>query len=50
MKQNQNDDEFNIFGKFVASEIKRLPLDFNRQQLKRNIQRTIMDYNDKVLL
>lgn len=43
-------DEFAIFGQFVAAEIKRLPNDVQRQQLKRTIQRSIMDFNEKVCL
>lgn len=43
-------DEFNIFGKFVAAEIKRLSTDLQRQQLKRIIQHAIMDFNENVCI
>ncbi|XP_053699387.1 zinc finger protein 737-like [Sabethes cyaneus] len=41
-------DEFSIFGQFVASEVKRLPNDLQRQQLKRIIMRAIIDFNEDV--
>lgn len=47
MKEDKN-DEFHIFGLFVASEPKRLATDSDRQKLKRIIQRSIMDFNDMV--
>lgn len=47
LKESKN-DECQIFGNFVAGEVRRLTKDFLRQQLKRAIQRTIMDFNEKV--
>lgn len=49
LKETKN-DEFNIFGQFVAAEIKRLPNDGQRQQLKRIIQRAIMNFAESVCI
>ncbi len=39
----QEDDEYDVFGCFVASELRCLKQDFNRRRLKRIIQRAILD-------
>ena len=39
----QDDDEFDVFGSFVASELRCLKQDVNGRRLKRIIQRAILD-------
>ena len=39
----KDDDEFDVFGNFVASELRCLKQDVNRRRLKRIIQRAILD-------
>lgn len=43
---NKPSDEFDIFGEFVASEIRSLQLDHNRRKLKRIIQKAILDMSE----
>ena len=44
----QDDDEFDVFGSFVASELRCLKQDVNRRPLKRIIQRAIPDVAEDV--
>lgn len=41
------EDEHQLFGDYVASELRSLSSDYYRRQLKRNIQRCILDILDK---
>ena len=44
--QNQN-DQFDDFGQYVASEMRQLPPQQLQYQLKREIQLAIMKFNDE---
>lgn len=43
---NEKSDEFNIFGQFVANELRSLNEPQNRKKLKRMIQRAILEVSD----
>ncbi|KAJ8977060.1 hypothetical protein NQ317_017222 [Molorchus minor] len=43
---NRPSDEFDIFGEYVASELRSLQHDHNRRKLKRMIQKAILDMSE----
>lgn len=42
----QQSDEYDIFGEYVASELRSLQSDYNRRKLKRIIQKAILDMSE----
>lgn len=43
---NKPSDEFDIFGEYVASELRSLQFDHNKRKLKRIIQKAILDMSE----
>jgi hypothetical protein len=44
--RKKTDDEYSVFGKFVAQELRSLHSDMNRRLLKRKIQKAVLEVSE----
>lgn len=47
-KMNENENEYDVFGKFVSVELKSIENKKDRDFLKRKLNKIILDYKDEV--
>lgn len=46
---DDKEDEYMVFGKFISNEIKAIPEQRDREFLKRKLQKVVLDFKDEVL-
>lgn len=47
---DDKEDEYMVFGKFISNEIKAIPEHRDREYLKRKLQKVVLDFKDEVLI